>query len=81
MDVETAKSVNEMADFLCKYPVPREKDVQSSLVKLETDVASIRSHLETKPKKITMAQIDKKLDSIIEIFLQNGFIIPTEMPE
>ena len=47
-------------------------DVGQSLVRLENDVTAIRSQLERKVKKITLSQIDAKLDTILNILMQNG---------
>ena len=63
----------EMTNFLDNFPVEESsKDVGQSLVRLETDVTAIRSQLERKVKKITLAQIDGKLDTILKILMQNG---------
>ena len=61
----------EMADFLQNFPV-ESRDVEQTLVRLENDVLAIRSQLERKVKKITLAQIDGKLDTILKILMQNG---------
>ena len=60
----------EMADFLQNFPV-ESRDVEQTLVRLENDVLAIRSQLERKVKKTTLAQLDLKLDTILKI-LQNG---------
>ena len=62
----------EMANFLQQFPIEEPKDVGQSLVRLENDVTAIRSQLECKVKKVTLAQLEFKLDTIIKILLQNG---------
>ena len=63
----------EMANFLQNFPIEESsKDVGQSLMRLENDVIAIRSQLERKVKKITLAQIDRKLDTILKILMQNG---------
>ena len=47
-------------------------DVQSKLESLEGHVTIIRSHLEKKPRKMTMAILNDKLDLIIDVLQRNG---------
>ena len=76
MDFESIEAVNEeMRQLLNQFPMERPKDVQQTLVQLEANVTAIRSHLERKPKKTTMIQIDKKLDIILNTLIQNGFTL------
>ena len=60
----------EMANFLQNFPIEESsKDVGQSLVRLENDITAIRSQLERKVKKITLTQIDGKLDMILKILI------------
>ena len=70
------KASEEMKEFLDEFPA--QQTVQETLVQLETDVVAIRSHLERKTKKVTMVQLDQKLDTIIKILNQNGLTCTAE---
>ena len=72
INFETVETVNEeMRQLLKLFPIERSKDVQQTLAQLETNVTAIRSHLERKPKKTTLIQVDKKLDIILNTLIQN----------
>ena len=43
------------------------KQIHEELVKLNDKMDSILTHLQSKPKKTTISQVDKKMDNIIEI--------------
>ena len=66
------KANEEMRELLDQFPAEEAKDMQQTLVQLENDVIAIRTYLERKTKKITMIQLDKKLDTIVKILNQNG---------
>ena len=69
---DAIEKVNEeMREFLDQFPVET-KYVQRTLVQLENDMTAIRTHLERKPKKCMMIQLDQKLDVILKILTQNG---------
>ena len=75
----TIKNQNlEMAEFLSQFPVSEKRDLDQTLTELEQNVTAIRSHLENKPKKITMKQLDQKLDLILKILIQNGLVYKEE---
>ena len=63
----------EMADFLSQYPLEN-KDLNKTLEDMEENVTAIRSFLERKTKRITMKELNEKLDLILKILLQNGFV-------
>ena len=67
-----AEQNSEMNEFLTQFPVEGRK-IDETLADLETNVTAIRTHLENKPKKISMKQLDQKLDQILKILYQNGF--------
>ena len=73
MDANDAieKANEEMREFLDQFPVET-RDVQRTLVQLENQMTAIRTHLERKPKKCTMIQLNEKLDLILKILTQNG---------
>ena len=48
------------------------RDLDSTLAALEENVNAIRTRLENKPKRITLLQIDRKLDLILKILSKNG---------
>ena len=66
------KANEEMSQFLEQFPVEEPIDMKQTLTQLETDVISIRSHLMKKTKKVTMVQLNQKLDVILKILLQHG---------
>ena len=56
----------EMFDFL--EPVTSQaKSVEQTLTQMESDITSIRSTLENKPKKLSLKDINRKLDIIIKM--------------
>ena len=63
----------EMADFLQYFQV-EERNLNKTIIQLEENVNAIRSHIESKSKKITMKQLDAKLEMIIKILSQNGLV-------
>ena len=76
---DTVEEVNdEMTQFLEQFPVAEPKDVQQTLSQLETDVTAIHSLLMKKTKKVTMVQLDQKLDVILKVLLQNGLTYQDE---
>ena len=54
------------------------RNLDQKLIQLEQNVTAIRSHLESKPRKVTMVQLDDKLDLIINILIQNGLTYKEE---
>ena len=70
----------EMTDFLNQYPL-EQRPLDETLSELKTNVSAIRSHLEKKPKKISMKQLDRKLDLILKILLQNGMVSQDELQQ
>ena len=71
----------EMANFLEQFPTEEPKIVWQTLVRMESDITAIRSQLERKPRKITLAQMDAKIDTIIKILLQNGLTYKEDVVE
>ena len=63
----------KVEDDVFARPGPSGDDVQTKLESLEGHVTVIRSHLEKKPRKMTLAMLNNKLDRIIEILQVNGF--------
>ena len=56
---------SEMTEFLNQFPVEMGKrDLDSTLAILEENLLANRSRIENKPKRITLLQIDQKLDLI-----------------
>ena len=63
---------SEMTEFLNQFPVEMGKrDLDSTLAALEENLLAIRTQIENKPKRITLLQIDQKLDLILNILSQN----------
>ena len=65
-------SNKELLDFLDQFdkdtPLPSQaKSVEEMLMQMEHDITNIRSCLEYKPKKLSLKDIDKKLDKILKI--------------
>ena len=61
---------NEMLEFLDQFEdtLPSQaKSVGETLMQMEDDITNIRSRLEYKPKKLSLKDIDKKLDKILKI--------------
>ena len=64
---------DEMQSFLDQIPIPDYnvpetcKIEKARLEKLEQDVTSIRSNLEKKRSKVTLSQLNEKVDLIIQI--------------
>ena len=56
----------EMLEFLEAIP-SQAKSVEQTLLQMENDITSIRSSLENKPKKLSLKDIDRKLDVIIKM--------------
>ena len=56
----------EMLEFLETIP-SQAKSVEQTLLQMENDIISIRSSLENKPKKLSLKDIDRKLDIIIKM--------------
>ena len=67
-------SNKEMLELLDRFekgiipPVPNPaKSVEETLIQIENDLTNIRCCLENKPKKLSLKDIDKKLDTILQI--------------
>ena len=71
------KMNDEMTEFLDQFP-EEPKDMQKTLTQLETDVTAIHSLLMKKTKKVTLVQINQKLDVILKTLLQNGLTYQEE---
>ena len=69
----------EMSNFLQQFP-DSESNIGEQIARLENDICAIRSSLEKKVKKITMSQLNTKLDYIINALSQSGitFTAPLE---
>ena len=67
---------SEMSSFLEDYPVSQPaQSIQNSLQQLEEDVSSIKSSLVKKRSKVTLNQLNIKVDMIIEILKEwSGFL-------
>ena len=61
----------EMSNFLQQFP-DSESNIGEQIARLENDICAIRSSLEKKVKKITMAQLNTKIDYIISALRQSG---------
>ena len=78
MKFDTIQKMNdEMTEFLDQFP-DEPKDMQQTLAQLETDVTAIHSLLTKKTKKVTLVQINQKIDVILKTLLQNGLIYREE---
>ena len=78
MKFDTIQKMNdEMTEFLDQFP-EKPKDMQKTLTQLETDVTAIHSLLMKKTKKVTLVQINQKLDVILKTLLQNGLTYQEE---
>ena len=78
MKFDTIQKMNdEMTEFLDQFP-DESKDMQKTLTQLETDVTAIHSLLTKKTKKVTLVQINQKIDVILKTLLQNGLIYREE---
>ena len=77
LDSESFKMINLLPTSTLEInePVVNEKpdDIQNKLDSLEGHVTVIRSHLEKKPWKMTLAMVSSKLDRILHILERNGF--------
>ena len=71
------KMNQEMTQFLEQFP-EESKDMQQTLAQLETNVTAIHSLLMKKTKKVTLAQINQKIDVILKTLLQNGLTYQEE---
>ena len=65
-----SKMNEEMTQFLDQFP-EEPKDMQQTLTQLETNVTAIHSLLMKKTKKVTLVQINQKIDVILKTLLQN----------
>ena len=65
---------SEMTDFLNQFPVIGKRELDHTLSVLEENVNAIRTHLESKPKKVTMKELSEKIDLILKILVQNGMV-------
>ena len=72
-----SKMNEEMTEFLEQFP-EEPKDMQQTLAQLETDVTAIHSLLMKKTKKVTLVQINQKIDVILKTLLQNGLTYQEE---
>ena len=73
MEVRTIEEQNaEMADFLSQFPALEKRNLDQTLTDLEQNVNAIRSLLESKPKRVTMKQLNEKLDLILKMLIKNG---------
>ena len=70
---DVAEQNSEMIDFLQYFNV-EERNLKDSILQLERNVDAIRTHIESKSKKITMKQLNEKLEKIIQILNQNGLV-------
>ena len=61
----------DMSDFLQHFPVS-ESNIGEQIARLENDICAIRSSLEKMVKKITISQLNTKLDYIINALTQRG---------
>ena len=61
----------EMSNFLQQFP-DSESNIGEQIARLENDICAIRSSLEKKVKKITISQLNTKLDYIINALTQRG---------
>ena len=68
-----AQQNSEMNEFLSQFPIEGRK-IDETLADIETNVTAICAHLENKPKRISMKQLDQKLDQILKFLHQNGLI-------
>ena len=57
----------EILDFLEPVNCSQAKSVEQTLTQMESDITSIRSTLENKPKKLSLKDINRKLDVIIKM--------------
>ena len=75
MEERTIEETNlEMTDFLNQFQVMEKRNLDQKLTVLEENVNAIRSHLEKKPKKITIKELSEKIDLILKILLHNGMV-------
>ena len=71
--MKRSRTEDEMQSFLDQIPisdynVPETCKIEKTrLEKLEQDVTSIRSNLEKKRSKVTLSQLNEKVDLIIQI--------------
>ena len=83
-DATTMASVDgrEMLELLDQFEntpvINQAKSIDQTLMQMESDITSIRSSLEKKQKKLSLKDIDRKLDIIIKML--NGWTaaIPTD---
>ena len=80
-------SNKEMLELLDRFekgiipPVPNPaKSVEETLIQMENDLTNIRCCLENKTKKLSLKDIDKKLDTILQI-LANRYDCWQILPE
>ena len=57
----------EMVEFLDQYQPDISSKIEESLQTLEYEVACIKQNLEVKKRKITLAQIDQKVQQILDM--------------
>ena len=68
---------DEMQDFLEQYPISpvresvespaKQSKIENALEQLEQDVSCIKTSLEKKKPKVSLSQVNDKLDTILEI--------------
>ena len=71
-DDYVAKAGNDMQDFLDQFPTTsysknKEKTLERTLEQLEQDVTCIKSSLEKKRPKVTLSEVNDKVDMILEM--------------
>lgn len=67
-DIKLEQQNLAMADFLNQFPLEKQ-DLNKTLEDVEENVTAIRSFLERKSKRITMKELNEKLDLILKILL------------
>ena len=68
VDYDSGEKTNDdMTDFLNQFTDKTETSVTETLHQLQQSVTSIQTKLDAKPKRITLSQIDAKIDTILEI--------------
>ena len=66
------KAGEEMQDFLDKFEtrkteLTQQESIKNTLEQLEQDVTSIKTSLEKKKPKVTLTEVNDKVDMILEI--------------
>ena len=69
---------DSMAGLFDQLPNNTEQAMQTSLTNLEAEISAIRKKLDTKPRKVTIATLDDKLNLIVKILNQNGLILKVD---